>query len=380
MKIAQVVCTYPPYHGGMGTVAFAYTEYLRPRGHLVHVFPPRYQKGLDPPPYVHRMPSPVHWGNAGVMPSLLFRLSGFDVVHLHYPFFGGEEQIIVRKAVRPNQPLVMTYHMDWVGKGLKHLLFDAHRRVLFPWIVERVDCILVSSKSYMETSALATIPSAMAKGRILPFGVDTQFFHPGDKRAMRRRFGVSEHIPLFLFIGGLDRPHYFKGISVLLKALTGMQKESWQCVVIGDGDLRQMFEQQALDAGCKNRVRFFGHASEEEKADWLRAADFHIFPSIDRSEAFGLVALEAGSSGIPTIASDLPGVREIVADGETGRLVPPDDPVALRAVILELMRDPIRCDTMGKAARQRVEKLYEWEFLMDRLEGIYRELTHERII
>ncbi len=114
-KIAQVVCTYPPYRGGMGHVAFEYTTRLRDRGYNVHVFTTRHREPVSDPEYVHRLSSIVQIGNAGVMPSLYKRIAGFDLVHLHYPFYGGAEPTVIRKSIRHDQGLVMTYHMDAVA-------------------------------------------------------------------------------------------------------------------------------------------------------------------------------------------------------------------------------------------------------------------------
>src|SRR3989338_2915406 len=155
MKIAQVVSTYPPYRGGMGKVAHEYTERLRARGHHVHVFTPAYRFSRYDVPYVHRVPSPVSIGNAGFTPSLFQRLRGFYVVHLHYPFFGGAEPIIVRRALRDDQKLVLTYHMDSVADGAKGWMFRAHEKLLLPWILSRADKIFVSSRDYASSSALA---------------------------------------------------------------------------------------------------------------------------------------------------------------------------------------------------------------------------------
>ena len=103
----------------MGNVAFEYTEHLRARGYNVHVFTTRQEEIKDDPRHVHRVPGVINIGNACVLPSLFHRLSGFDLVHLHYPFFGGAEPTIVRKAMRHDQGLVMTYHMDAVATGAK---------------------------------------------------------------------------------------------------------------------------------------------------------------------------------------------------------------------------------------------------------------------
>lgn len=371
MKIAQVVSTYPPYRGGMGVVAFEYTERLRARGHGVHVFTPRYETTVGDPDYVHRVPSPLHFGNAGVVPSLAYRLKGFDLVHLHYPFFGGAEPLIVRKYLQPRQPLVMTYHMDNLSRGWKHLVFDAHRRAILPWLVERADKILVSSRDYAETCALHQINGAMEKLVILPFGVDLEQFRPGHDEAFCAALKFAPETPLLLFVGGLDQAHYFKGLSVLIEALADLKNKPWQLLVIGDGEMGATYASQARLSGLSDRVKFFGAISEEEKPRAYRAADIHVFPSIDRSEAFGLVALEAAASGVPSIASDLSGVRSVVKNKETGLLVRPGKPDELGAAISQLLDDFGLRHRLGLAARQRAETEFSWEPLMNNMEEVY---------
>jgi glycosyltransferase involved in cell wall biosynthesis len=360
----------------MGAVAFEYTERLRARGHHAHVFTPRYRRVENDPTYVHRIPSPVQWGNGSVVPSLAYRLKGFDVVHLHYPFFGGAEPLIVRKHVKPHQPLVMTYHMDVVGKGLKNVVFNAHRRVLFPWIVERVDRILVSSREYAESSSLADVPGALEKTTVIPFGVDVERYHAGADREMRDQLGIPDGTPTFIFVGGLDQAHYFKGLPVLFEALERLTDELWHGIVIGDGDLRASFEATAAARGCRHRLHFLGNVSEEDKPRYYRAADFHVFPSIDRSEAFGLVALEAAASGIPSVASNLPGVRSVVRHEESGLLVAPNDPSELADALRRMISDAWTRTRMGVSARRRAEEEFAWDPLMDQLESVYRELVH----
>ncbi|MFH1253227.1 MAG: glycosyltransferase family 4 protein [Candidatus Uhrbacteria bacterium] len=375
MKIAQVVSTYPPYRGGMGAVAFEYTERLRELGHKVHVFTPRYEKTISDPEYVHRIPSPLHWGNTGVVPSLAYRLKGFDLVHLHYPFFGGAEPLIIRKYLQPHQPLVMTYHMDNVASGWKQAVFDAHRRAIFPWVVERVDKIFVSSQDYADTCALHKIPGAAEKIIILPFGIDLEKFSPGSDEALRQSLSINKTTPVLLFVGGLDRAHYFKGLAVLIEALSGLENKDWQLLVIGDGDLRSTFAAQARVFGLADKIKFLGSVSEAEKSRFYRAADIHVFPSTDRSEAFGLVALEAAASGIPSIASDLPGVRSVVKNQETGLLVKPENVRELQSAIEELLNNEEKRKKFGTAARLRAEQGFAWGPLIERMEKVYLELV-----
>ena len=363
----------------MGRVAFEYVERLRARNYNAHVFTIAGEKVDDDPRYVHRVPSIMHIGNAGVLPSLFHRLSGFDLVHLHYPFYGGAEPTIVRKALRQNQGLVMTYHMDNYAPGLKGAIFSAHRRLLFPWLMNRVDRILVSSLDYAKHSALSELD---LEDRIEehPFGVEIDRFKPGAETELRLDHSLDPDVPVLLFVGGLDAAHHFKGLTVLFEALEKILDHtfSWHLIVVGDGPLRETYIANAEAAGLSKRVTFAGNVSDEDLPRYYRMADMHLFPSTGRGEAFGLVAAEAAASGTPSIASDLPGVRTVVRDGDTGLLVPPNDVEELRRAILTLLEQVDVRMRFGLSARTHAEQHYDWEPLMDRLEKTYESVLGQQ--
>ncbi|MBI4257287.1 glycosyltransferase family 4 protein [Candidatus Uhrbacteria bacterium] len=375
--IAHVVCTYPPYRGGMGHVAFEYVERLRARGYNVHVFTIQDSQVENDPRHIHRIPSILHIGNAGVLPSLFHRLAGFDLVHLHYPFFGGAEPVIVRKAMRPDQGLVMTYHMDAAADGMKGAIFSAHRRLLFPWLVNRVDRILVSSLDYAKYSALAEL-EVDDRLEEHPFGVDLERFHPGEETELRKRHQISHQTPVLLFVGGLDAAHAFKGLSLLFDTLVLVQQYSWHLVVVGDGNLKETYRAQTQEKGLESRVTFAGNVSQEDLPRYYRLADIHLLPSTKRAEAFGLVALEAAASGIPTIASDLPGVRTVVQDGNTGLLVPPGNGEELKKAILLFLEQVDLRHRLGLSACVNAQQKYAWPPLIDRLESTYDSVLNQQ--
>jgi glycosyltransferase involved in cell wall biosynthesis len=377
MKIAQVVSTYPPYRGGMGKVAFEYTERLRALEHSVHVYTPKYREVKDDPDYVHRISSPIHVGNAGVVPSLFNRMKGFDIVHLHYPFFGGAEPVIIRKALRKDQALVMTYHMDAVADGFRGAFFNMHRRMLFPWLASRADKILVSSLDYAESSALANIENIFDCVEELPFGVELDRFFPGDEFGLKVELGIPIEEPVMIFVGGLDAAHHFKGLPVIFDALEHLRELKWHFVIVGSGELKESFKAQAQAKGFEDRIHFAGNVSSEDLPRYYRMADMHLFPSTARAEAFGLVALEAAASGIPTIASDLPGVRTVVLDGETGLRIAPNNVETLEKAIRLLLEEEDVRKRFGLSARKRAEQEYAWDPLMKKLEQIYIDLQSD---
>lgn len=378
MRIAHVVPVYPPARGGTGHVAHEYTERLRGRGHSVEVFTPRYHHVERDPPYVHRVRALLRAGNAAFVPSLFRRLRSFPLVHLHYPFFGGAEPTALCRALARDQTLVLSYYMDAVAPGLKGRLFDLHRRVLLPWMLARADAVLVSSTDYAEHSALALVHGALERVEVHPFGVDLERFHPGEERDLRMSLGIAPEEPVVLFVGALDPAHHFKGFPVLVEALQGLTDVRWRLVVVGEGLLRARFETLAASRGLAGRVHFAGDVADEVLPRYYRLADIHVLPSTERAEAFGLVVLEAAASGVPTIASSLPGVRTIVLDGETGLHVPPGDPAGLQAALRVLLDQSDLRRRLGQGARARAVARSSWEPLIDRLDETYRSSAAAR--
>jgi glycosyltransferase involved in cell wall biosynthesis len=346
MKVAVVVSTFPPYPGGMGNVAAAHAEALRRAGHDVTVLAPGH--GLRPL---------LRIGNAACVPQLWWKLRDFDAVELHYPFFGGAEWAwLWKKTFGRRARLSILYHMDTVGHGVLATVFRLYRAIFLKTILGAADAILVTSRDYLESSQIAFLKDD-ERIRETPLGVDTRFFAPG-----------GEKKKAFLFVGGLDRAHYFKGVPVLLEAFAKFahalpEVELW---IVGDGDLRASYETLAAKTGFGGRMRFFGRVSDERLAELYRQARVHVLPSVDRSEAFGLVTLAAMASGIPSVVTDLPGVRSVIEQRKTGLVVPPNDAAALAAALRELLSYPERAETMGQAARARAVGKYD-ALLMDRL-------------
>ena len=157
---------------------------------------------------------------------------------------------------------------------------------------------------------------------------------------------------------------------VLLEAISHIP--NIKAKLIGDGDLRSSYESLARKLSISDRVSFLGKLSSEELPAAYQSSDVLVLPSLSGAEAFGLVALEAQSSGIPVIASDLPGVRTVVADGESGILVPPVDAEALKEAILRLDRNRELRANMGIAGRKRVLDRFTWSRHVQGLLDIYR--------
>ncbi|OGH78283.1 MAG: hypothetical protein A2469_02195 [Candidatus Magasanikbacteria bacterium RIFOXYC2_FULL_40_16] len=395
MKIAHIVSSFPPYYGGMGNVVFQTAEELKKRGHEVVVYTPQYleskeikggeenqeeehtpelQEQID---NVKRLTPSFQYGNAARLPQLYEELKGFDLVHFHYPFFGTAGIIKRWKKNNPQIPLVVTYHMDPRGLGWKGMLFKMYSKHYSNRVLAVADKIIASSFDYVNSSEVAqTVKDFPDKWVELPFGVDADRFRPRETPAqLLELYNLDPKIPIVLFVGGMDRAHYFKGIPILLEALSILKKQKTpvQALLVGDGELRKEFEFNVKIFGLSEYAKFAGYVSNDDLPYYYNAADIFVLPSIHQGEAFGMVLLEAMASGIPVLASNLPGVRTVAEDG--GRVFATSNARDLAESIYGFFINDEDNQLMWREkVRKIVEEKYAWEPIVDKLEEIYNSL------
>ncbi|MFA6604149.1 MAG: glycosyltransferase family 4 protein [Patescibacteria group bacterium] len=377
-KIAIVTPTFPPYRGGIGKVAEADARDLAAAGYETVVFTPTVGAAREAEGFSVREIQPwFRVGNAACAPELR-KLSGeFALVLLHYPFFGGAEFAALGRRLSAHGKLAIVYHMDVVGQGLRGLIFGAHTRWVQPFILRSADRLIVTTFDYLRESRLAGyFAGHESRFRELAPPVDVGRFAPGPKpSALLARYGLDPADRVILFVGGLDQAHYFKGVPNLLQALVSDGLKTAHAVIVGDGDLRPGLEALAASLDLTDRVAFAGSVKEEELPDHYRLADIFAFPSIDRSEAYGIAALEALSTGVPVVASDLPGVRTIVRHGETGYCVPPGSVSGLAARLADLLGDDVARQRLGQTAREMAVNEYSAAIRRRRLLQMVQELA-----
>lgn len=368
MRVAIITPVFPPYRGGIGTVAAHDAQLLCEGGCDVTIFTPAYKNRL------HGLECGVEalrpwyaWGNAAVLLDLIPKLKGYDIAHLHYPFFG-TDIIVAFAAALWKIPLVVTCHMRPKARGVLGFTFWAYRHVLELFIFRVAHTVLVSSDEYADVVGVHH-----RDRRPFAFSVDVKRFSPGEADIARKKFGIHDDRPVILFVGGLDRAHYFKGVDVLLAAVARMSIRA-NLLIVGDGDCRRVFEDKSQLLGISDRVHFAGSVSVEDLPDAYRAATVHALPSLDRSEAFGIVTLEAMASGVPSIVSDLPGVRTLVIPGQTGALASPGNVEELTQQLDHFCGDIDFSRHCGAFARVRAEKEYSDSIFAEKLLSLYRSL------
>lgn len=383
MKIAQIVCAYPPYSGGIGQSAYRLEEILS-REHEVRSFtlaPSNDRKSLAK---LNKKTGPVYLDpivrlGHGALPFLLpYRLIKYDTIYLHYPFFGVDALILLLKIFKPKKKLIIHYHMDTPAlPGIKKILC-LPSIIIRKALLKRAEAIIVASRDYADNSNLSYISKhSPHKIKVIPFGIETDIFKPKIKRDQNPLKQKASEIVNFvtktfikrgshtlLFVGGLDEAHYFKGLNFLLEAMTKAES-SVKLRIVGEGNLRPQYEQTVRKLGLEDKVNFLGRLSEEGLISEYQTADVLVLPSINSHEAFGLVIIEAMACGLPVIASDLPGVRSVFHNGKEGLFSQASNALDLAQKIDEILLDEEKREIMSINARLLAEDRYSWEKIAD---------------
>jgi glycosyltransferase involved in cell wall biosynthesis len=337
-------------------------------------------RDLAPPGVVvHRLQPLARVGNAPFVPGLL-RLAQVDLIHLHYPFIFGAEMVWVA-ARRRQIPYVLTYHNDLLGTGVRGALFDAYSALFSRVLLGGARKLAIVSQDHAMSCRLAPIFRRRMQDVVeIPNGVDTAIFRPrADGAAARNQHAIASDRRVILFVGALDRAHYFKGLPSLLSALNRVRTKTAHLLVVGDGDLRSTYAQLAVQLGVAERVTFVGAIGPEHLPPYYAASDLVVLPSLP-PESFGIVLIEAMACGRPVIGSNIPGVRKVIDNGVDGLLANPGDTDDLAEKIDLLLGDSAGRERMGQVGRDKVNRLYSAEAVARRLEEMYLQVLDGPVV
>ncbi len=372
MRLVEVVAVYSPYRAGLGTVARDNSAMAVDADWEVTVCTPLYphQKATVPSMeridgvQIKRLPVLLSYGNAAIMRGLFSELKKADVIHLHYPCIGSE-WIVLFSTLFFHKKLLVTYHHDLIGKGFFRPLFTLYSMFFLPLTMRCANYIFATSWDYARESKLKKylLPHKDTIG-VVPCVVDITRFYPQAKNTkLLGKHGLTEHHQIILFVGALDAAHYFKGIDFLIDAFGDIAPviQDSHLLIVGDGELRSAYEAQVKRLSLESRVHFVGSVSDEDLPRYYALADVCVLPSIDGSEAFGVVLVEAMACGKPVIASRIRGVRSVVRDGVDGVLVSLGSKVELQEALKILLLDRALRESFGKSALKQCREQYAFE-------------------
>ena len=282
-----------------------------------------------------------------------------DVIHYHFPW---PFMDVVHFATMVKKPTLVTYHSDIIRQ--KHLL-KIYRPLQWKFLSD-MNCIVATSPNYLATSDV--LARYKHKVSVIPIGLDKATYpvpSPNKLTYWRERLGPK----FFLFVGAI---RYYKGLHILMEAAQGTD---YPIVIVGVGPIEEELKTQAARLGLHN-IHFFGFLLDEDKVALLTLCYGVLFPSHLRSEAFGISLLEGAMYGKPMISSEIgTGTTFINIGDETGLVVPPSNPLAMRQAMKYLWEHPEQAADMGRRAEARYWGHFTGDQMVDKYVKLYHKLA-----
>lgn len=280
-----------------------------------------------------------------------------DVIHIHMPFPLADFAMLLSGF---KGKVVLSWHSDIVKQKKLLTLY----KPLLKYLLNRADMIFVATEGHIDGSDF--LPEYREKCRILPYGITVEDYLNIDRKPILTEKLTDKNSVKVFFTGRLV---YYKGVDVLLKAFRLVN--GCELFIAGTGELEAELKAYAKEHNMDDKVHFLGFLPDDELKQAYADCDIFVLPSVAKSEAFGIVQLEAMVYGKPVINTLLPsGVPHVSIHQKTGLTVPPSDFESLSAAILVLARNRELREEMGKKAAERVaenfnekdviRKLYEY--------------------
>lgn len=391
MKICMFTNTYLPHVGGVARSVAAFAEDLRARGHQVMIVAPTFRQAAttaEDQAHVVRVPAIQNFNGSDFSVRILLpgqfshQLDRFrpDIIHSHHPFLLGDAAL--RTARHRGLPIVFTHHtlyerythyVPFDSLPLKHFVVDLATR--FANL-----CRLVIAPSESIATMLEQ-RGVMVPCQVVPTGVDLDFFSQGEGGRFRKRHGIPADA---LVIGHLGRLAPEKNLRYLAEAVSKAlaDRGNGYFLVAGQGPSTTEIEEIFAASGLAEHLVLAGQVQGNDLRDCYAAMNLFTFAST--SETQGMVLTEAMAAGLPVVALDAPGAREVVNDGSNGRLLNEDADSsdfaeAVKAACDQETRDKWRQQVLQtarefsrQASAAKLEDAYQEAVASDR-----RSKTHE---
>ena len=375
MNILIILTYFQPYKSGLTIYAVRQAKALAARGHVVTVLTSQYEKGLQREAWadgvrIVRVPVAFKVSKGVVMPGMPYEawklIGQADVANLHVPQVDAALLTILAKLRR--KPLVLTYHCDiQMPEGLIHKAAGWAVRLVHRISANMADVIVHNTRDFAEHSGF--LSRYLDKLVVIQPPITVEAVTEEEVAAFRMKYAIqpNQHV-----IGMVARLATEKGVEYLVQAVPEVVEVVPKARVVFVGQYEhvlgeEMYRDKLLPEIKKlgESWKFLGIVSEEEKAAFFRVCDVLVLPSINSTESFGMVQVEAMISGTPVIATDLPGVRQPVRSSEMGKIIPPKDSAALSQAILVILKskplvDPERVSALADHyAPATIALLYE---------------------
>jgi glycosyltransferase involved in cell wall biosynthesis len=373
LRVCHLGKYYPPAPGGIETHTRTLALAQADLGAEVRVFCVNHDSATtivehDGPVEVTRFGRKLSAAKIDFCPGLAdaIRRVDSDILHMQVP---NPTMILALLRAKTRKPIVVSYQSDVIRQKLRAVLFHPLERLAY----RRVRAIFSASPTYPTGSTF--LKRYGDRLHVLPMGIDLQpYLNPLPEHVAKAAQIRAEHAvdgPLWLACG---RQVYYKGFLNAIRALT---RVPGRLILVGDGPDHEGLKAEVARLGLGERAIFLGSVPHYlDLVPYYLAADAFWFPSNARSEAFGLVQVEAMASGCPVINADIPhsGVPWVSPHEETGLTVPVDDPIALADAANRLLNEPNLRNRLAAAARERAVREFDHRVMAERSLAIYRRI------
>ena len=281
-----------------------------------------------------------------------------DILHFHFPWPFAELSFLLSGISKPS---LVTYHSDIVRQKVLKKFY----RPLFTIFMKKTNAIVVTSENYLRSSS--DLKAFRDKCTVIPLTIGCRRFPESDEgavQAIRAEYGED----FFLFVGVL---RYYKGLDFLLEAMQGIRRK---LVIIGKGAEEERLKKRAAELGLSNVV-FTGYVDDVHLPAFYRLCRAFVFPSCERSEAFGLSLLEASNFSKPMISTELgTGTSLVNRHEETGIVVPPKNSAELHKALKRLSENELLSRKYGHNARRRCDQMFNAEVVGRQYLKVYNDL------
>ena len=290
-----------------------------------------------------------------------------DLLHIHMPNLSAFACLVSARARR--RPWVIHWHADVLGSAP-----DWRVKILYPWyrifekaLLKRATAIICTSPPYLKSSQ--ALEGYKHKCVVIPLGLRAN--EPESANMNHTTTGASAHSADTLKLLMIGRLTYYKGHELLLEAIRELK--NIKLTIIGEGELRPQIEQKIKEWGLSDRVALLGKVSDQHIGTAIEHCDLVVLPSLERTEAFGLVILEAARRGKPALTAKVPGsgMAWVVMHDQTGWCVTPNSSAALTHQLDDLLQHREKVTACGNSAQSRFAEQFTIDGAAKSLLSIY---------